>query len=206
MKLNWAERLIVNSPLRLLEQRLEIQWMGKKLALKPDAVVLEIGCGRGAGAASLLKEFRPAVIHAMDLDLKMIRQAQKYLAPSQRKKISLYVGDSICLPHQDGSLDAVFDFGVLHHIPNWREGLSEIARVLKPGGVFALEELYPHLYQNILTKHLLLHPRAGRFTSQSFKKALKEVGLNLSQFLEINNLAILGICFRGGELSVNFSR
>jgi ubiquinone/menaquinone biosynthesis C-methylase UbiE len=196
MKLNWAERLVVNSLPRLLEQRLEIRWMAKKLSLKPDSVVLEVGCGRGAGAALILREFKPAVVHAMDLDLEMIRMAKRYLDPGQRKKIPLYVGDTIHLPHRDASLDAVFDFGVLHHIPDWRKALNEIARVLKPGGVFALEELYPHLYQNFLTRHILLHPQGDRFTSQGFKMALKETGLDLRQTLELKGLAILGLCIR----------
>jgi ubiquinone/menaquinone biosynthesis C-methylase UbiE len=196
MKLNRAEWLIVNNPLRLLEQQLEIRWMSGKVNLKPDAVVLEVGCGRGAGAALLLRKFRPAAIHSMDLDFKMIKLAQNYLDAGQRKKIFLYVGDSARLPHQESSLDAVFDFGVLHHIPDWRQALAEIARVLKIGGVFVLEELYPQAYQNTVTKRILLHPLEDRFTSQAFRIGLKEVGLNLSHYRELGKLGILGICYR----------
>jgi ubiquinone/menaquinone biosynthesis C-methylase UbiE len=196
MKLNWVERLVVNSFPRLLEQRLEIRWMAKKMSLKPDSVVLEVGCGRGAGASLILKEFDPAVIHAMDLDMEMIRRAKTYLDPGQRKRITLYVGDTVHLPHGDASMDAVFDFGVLHHIPAWRKALGEIVRVLKPGGIFALEELYPGLYQNFLTRRFLLHPQGDRFTGHDFKKALKEEGLYLQHALELKGLGILGICVR----------
>jgi ubiquinone/menaquinone biosynthesis C-methylase UbiE len=40
----------------------------------------------------------------------------------------------------DDAFDAVFIFGVLHHIPQWRKALCEMARVLKPGGVLLVEE------------------------------------------------------------------
>jgi hypothetical protein len=35
---------------------------------------------------------------------------------------------------------------------------SEIGRAFKPGGVYFLKEFYPSLYQNFVTKHILLHP------------------------------------------------
>ena len=41
----------------------------------------------------------------------------------------------------DDTYDAVFDFGIIHHIPRWREALDEVARVLKPGGRFFFEEV-----------------------------------------------------------------
>ena len=66
--------------------------------------------------------------------------------------------------------DAVFIFGGLHHIPHWRGALTEISRVLKPSGMFIFEELYPSLYQNFITKHILLHPKKDRFYSDDLKK------------------------------------
>ncbi len=50
MKLNWAERLAVNNPIRVFEQRMEIGWMKSRKSLEPGGVLLEIGCGRGVGA------------------------------------------------------------------------------------------------------------------------------------------------------------
>ena len=120
MKLNWAERLIVNNPVRVLIQRLILKWIGQSLAPDPAAKILEVGCGRGAGACLLLEKFQPARLHAMDLDRKMIRQALAYLNPEQQERISLYVGDVFRLPYRDGTLDGVFGFGVLHHLPDWR--------------------------------------------------------------------------------------
>ena len=89
--------------------------------------------------------------------------------------------------------DAVFGFGFLHHVPDWRQGLSEIARVLKPGGVYYIEELYPSLYQNVITKRILLHPEHDRFTSDDLRKALDEAHLRLANAFELRKMGILGV-------------
>jgi ubiquinone/menaquinone biosynthesis C-methylase UbiE len=197
MKLNWGERLAVNNPLRPWQQRLETRWMKKRALLKPGALVAEVGCGRGAGALIIKRKFQPEVLQAMDLDIRMIQKSRKYLSPREREGVSFYVGDVMRLPYRQGVLDAVFGFGILHHIPNWQEALAEIVRVLQPGGFFFFEEIYPSLYQNLVTKHLLLHPRTNRFRSQDLKKGLEASGLHLAHFFEIPRIGIIGIAAKG---------
>jgi ubiquinone/menaquinone biosynthesis C-methylase UbiE len=199
MKLNWAERWAVNNPLRVIQQRLEIRWLSRTVDLKPGAVALEVGCGRGAGAGLIIKEFHPAVLQAMDLDIRMIQRARDYLSPKQRERISFYVGDVLRLPYKDQALDAVFGFGVLHHVPDWQGALLEIARVLKPDGTYFFEEIYPSLYQNFITKHILLHPRENRFLSQGLKQALIAVNLHLENSLELPKIGIFGISIKGTD-------
>ena len=192
MKLNWAERWAVNNPLRPIQVQLELDWLKRNARLKPYAHVLEVGCGRGAGSSLIKTMFEPAVLHAMDLDVEMIRKAFRYLSVEQREGISFFVSDAVLLPYPDEAMDAVFGFGVLHHVPDWQRGLAEIARVLKPGGIYFFEELYPPLYQNFLTRHILLHPIKNRFCSQDLKLALKNAGLEQGNFLEHKRLGILG--------------
>jgi len=198
MKLNLAERWAVNNPLRAVQLRVEIRWMEEKMDLRPGGVILEVGCGRGTGAALILREFQPAMLHAMDLDIHMIKKAKDYLSPEQRRRISLYIADVLKLPYRDEVLDAVFGFGVLHHVPDWQGSLSEISRVLKVGGFFCLEEIYPSLYQNFLTKKILLHPKEKRFSSQDLKGALEESKFSLQEFREVKSLGIFGFAVKGG--------
>jgi ubiquinone/menaquinone biosynthesis C-methylase UbiE len=198
MKVNWLEQIIVNSPVRLLiQEKVILRWIKSKVDLSPGGRFLEIGCGRGAGACMLLREFRPAAVHAMDLDESMINAARRYVTEVQRQHVHLYVGDTLYLPYRDGAADAVFGFGVLHHLPDWRAGVREIARVLKPGGVYFLEEFYPPFYLNFLVRRLVTHPEEDRFYSRDLWQALAEAGLPIQDSLEIKKLGLLAICRKG---------
>jgi len=196
MKLNWAERWVVNNPTRVAEQKLEIKWFKKCMPLARGARILEIGCGRGAGAKIIRRAFRPAALHAQDLDMEMIRKARRYLKAADGKTISLSVGDAVRLPFKALSLDAVFGFGFLHHVPDWQAALVEIARVLKPGGVYFIEELYPALYQNFIARRIVVHPRDNRFVGPDLKAALNRTGLNIKAALEFKFLGILGVAVK----------
>ena len=167
--------------------------MKRRRPLASGSVVLELGCGRGAGAVLIRKIFQPAVLQAMDLDLQMIRRGRAYISKGEREEISFYVADVMRIPARSGSLDAVFGFGVLHHVPDWESALKEIVRVLKPGGVYYLEEIYPSLYQNFITQYILLHPTSNRFGSSDLKRRLNAAGLNLEHVLEHSKVGILGI-------------
>lgn len=67
------------------------------------------------------------------------------------------------------------DFGILHHIRDWRRSLAEVARVLKPGGCFYAEEILEPFIRR--TRWLLEHPRADRFDAEQFRVAIEESGL-----------------------------
>jgi ubiquinone/menaquinone biosynthesis C-methylase UbiE len=196
MKLNQIERWVVNNPVRALIQSQVVAWMKRAAPdLRPGSVLLEAGCGRGTGAALLRRTFQPAMLHGMDLDPRMVSQANSARHGNSQHTL-FYVGDLIRLPYASASLDAVFGFGVLHHMPDWQGSLLEIARVLKPGGFYFLEEFYPPLYANILTKVLLTHPRTNRFYSHDLKALLNAVGLPLRAEAEIRQWGILGLAVK----------
>ena len=193
MKLNWIERLYVNSPLRLAAQHFEVQWFAKRRPIDAGGIILEIGCGRGAGAGFIFKEFRPSRLYLSDLDLEMVKKARAYL--DHKKQINTYFcqSDATDLPFGSQRFDAVFGFGFLHHVGQWRSSLAEVVRVLKTGGAYYLVEFYPELYQNVITKHILVHPGFDRFKSRDLKEAFRQLHLNLAHCLELKNMGIIGI-------------
>jgi ubiquinone/menaquinone biosynthesis C-methylase UbiE len=196
MKLNWAERWVVNNPIRVFQQYLEVKWLRQMMPLKTGMTILEVGCGRGAGAKLIHKTFKPSRLHILDLDIEMMHKAKKYLSSTSLHTLNLLVGDSVELPFKAGCLDALFGFGFLHHVPNWRQALLEITRVLKPGGMYYMEELYPSLYQNAITKHILLHPEHDRFTSKDLRSEMHAAGLSLINAFELKKMGILGVSKR----------
>ena len=192
-KLNWGERLAVNTPVRVLQQSIEINWMTRVCQARGFARALEVGCGRGAGARLIKRRFKPAEFHATDLDVEMMRKAGRYLSSQERETILLCAADLLALPYPSGSMDAVFGFGVLHHIPDWRAGLEEVIRVLKPGGFYFLEEIYPTLYQNFITRRILVHPHRDRFDGNDLRLALQHANLLLIAEWEVKYVGIMAV-------------
>lgn len=136
MKLSTREFLAMQSlPRRLGQRYFELplfRRMGLNLRGKS---VLEIGCGSGYGAF-LLNQLGPKSYIGLDL-----MEEQVVLARKAYPQVDFRAQDAADLGQfPASSLDAVIIFGVLHHIPAWRAAIDEIARVLKPGGVFFLEE------------------------------------------------------------------
>jgi ubiquinone/menaquinone biosynthesis C-methylase UbiE len=198
VKLNWAERWVVNNPSRVLQQHLEILWFKKNAPRRSYRRILEFGCGRGAGARLVLQKFEPSLLCAQDLDVEMISKARRYLNGTEKKIVSLSVGDAYRFPFKDGAFDAVFGFGVLHHVPDWQTALLEAARILAPGGVYFMEELYPQLYQNALTKRILLHPTENRFKSGELKTALADFQFEITACLELKLAGLLAVLVKTG--------
>jgi ubiquinone/menaquinone biosynthesis C-methylase UbiE len=202
MKLNPIERWVVNSPLRRIEQHLVMQWFKSTVAVKSGTAILEVGCGRGVGAKLIYETYQPALLYLLDLDLRMIKKAKRWLNGENEKSICFCVGDAARLPLKDDSLDAVFGFGFLHHVPAWQDGLTEVARVLKYGGIYFMEEYYPSLYQNFITKHIVVHPDKNRFNSQELRQAFEDANLSLTHTFELKRMGILGVGVKADADSV----
>jgi ubiquinone/menaquinone biosynthesis C-methylase UbiE len=134
--MNWAEARYIDS--RLRTRRLRRSVVPKLIELgggTKGLVVLDVGCGPGECVACELDMFGAERVTAIDLDPKMVARAQSRLARYDGRA-SVGTGDVTDLRFPAGHFDAVFNFAVLHHVPDWRAGLGEMVRVLAAGGRF----------------------------------------------------------------------
>jgi len=176
-------------------QKWETRFFQELQGMPPGTACLEIGCGRGAAVPLISRQFNPARIDVLDIDPEMVRRAVAKRKATSTPGLTV-AADAQLLPYRTRSLDAVFNFGIIHHLERWRLGLEEIARVLRKGGMFYFEEIYPPLYANPLFKRILAHPRENRFHGPEFRAAVDDVGLDLLPGFHESRFAILGVAVK----------
>jgi len=96
-----------------------------------DLDVLEVGCGRGGGAASLMKYASPRSLTGIDLSPKAIALCQHL---SRIPSLTFKVGDAENIPFADEAFDAVVNVESSHCYPRLDRFFAEVKRVLKKGG------------------------------------------------------------------------
>ena len=107
----------------------------KLLQLSSSSSVLEIGCGSGGYAVHLAKHVGCQVV-GLDINAEGVRNAK---ALAENDKLGARVKFEQCdasqrLPVEDNAFDAIYSNDVLCHVPRRSQVLSDLRRVIKPGG------------------------------------------------------------------------
>jgi fatty-acid O-methyltransferase len=104
--------------------------------------VLEVGCGHGGGASYLTRTLHPASYTGLDLNPAGITFCRKrHNLPG----LDFVRGDAENLPFPDQSFDAVINIESSYCYPRFPRFLTEVARVLRPGGHFLYTDLRPRV-------------------------------------------------------------
>ncbi len=146
MRMNALGRALLNNPARAAAQaRVVVPAMQRLGADFTGQNVLEIGCGRGVGMELLAGAMGATTVHGVDLDPVMVEKARRRLG--DRDNAHVDIGDMAAVKAPRDEYDAVVDFGAMHLEPAWRQAVAEVARVLRPGGLFAFEEIVGRVYR-----------------------------------------------------------
>jgi ubiquinone/menaquinone biosynthesis C-methylase UbiE len=161
MRLGKTEFYAMNNPVRRFIQkhgefRVFKQFLKKQNINLSGKVIIDAGCGSGYSSKLIMDEFNPSELLAFDIMPEQIAIAQK-----RYKNIDFKTGDLTRIKIPDSTADAVFVFGILHHIPAWRKALRNISGFLKQSGVFLVDE-----------------PKY-RFTWNEFEQGIRDAGLSI---------------------------
>ncbi len=112
--------------------------LSRALAHTPDPLVLDVATGTARLARTLFEQpgYRGRLI-GLDYSRKMLQEARRQTQP-WAARITLLWQDASQLPFPDGIFDAVTCLEALEFMPNPERVLQEMARVLRPGGVFLI--------------------------------------------------------------------
>lgn len=106
--------------------------------LSPGTTLLDAGCGPGSITYGLAMHVAPGSVVGIDADQSRIEAANRQMDEAKIDTVSFQVADVTELPFEDGLFDAVFANGLIEHLPFASNGISELMRVLKPGGIIGL--------------------------------------------------------------------
>jgi ubiquinone biosynthesis O-methyltransferase len=118
----------------VLDYEQHVRSMAVLDGLEPKAGdrVLDIGCGNARDIMPILRA--GARVVGIDLSAGMIQQARLELAAAGYPDVELEIGDATRLRFAAESFDKILCSEVIEHIPNTDDAISEMYRVLKPGG------------------------------------------------------------------------
>ena len=108
----------------------------RSVSIRPGDRVLDVGCGTGVLLASIGAATPGATLVGLDLSQEMLQVAKRRLPASA----TLVTADAQALPFGDEAFDVVVTSSSLHHWADPATGLSEIRRVLVPGGTFVVTD------------------------------------------------------------------
>jgi ubiquinone biosynthesis O-methyltransferase len=180
------------------EQTVRSQMVLSMIDPQADEVILDAGCGNARDLIQLAPHGCKCV--GIDFSPNMIEEAKKELATRNIQRVEVEVGDLTNLRFSDQTFDKVFASEVLEHVPDYRKAVSEMARVLKPGGTLVVttpnrHSLYGFDRYVISEKILRLKPRHPYDEWKTHKE--------LARALENNGFEIVrsaGACYMPGSL------
>lgn len=109
-------------------------------SIKPDMKILDVGCGPGTIAVDLAKLVPSGHLTGVEYLAAPLEAARSHAAREQVQNIDFRVGDVHALEFADGSFDVVHAHQVLQHVRDPVQGLREMRRVARKGGIVALRE------------------------------------------------------------------
>lgn len=103
-----------------------------RLEVEPNARWLDVGCGTGALAATILRRGPTARVTGIDPSEGFVEHARSRVAGE------FVVGDACALPFADDEFDVAVSGLVLNFVPEPEQAVAEMARVVRPGGTVAV--------------------------------------------------------------------
>ena len=109
-----------------------------QLAQIPHRSVLDVGCGGGATIREMLELSQDSVIDGVDYSEVSVAQSQELNREYLGKRCHISQGDAADLPFSENSYDLATAVETVYFWPDPEKAFSEVLRVLKPSGMFAV--------------------------------------------------------------------
>jgi ubiquinone/menaquinone biosynthesis C-methylase UbiE len=162
---------------RLLGVRSLHRTLADQADIAPGHRVLEIGCGTGNLALLVARRYRGATVVGLDPDPLALGRARRK-ATRDSLPVQWDLGSAGDLPYPDASVDRVLSALMFHHLDRAEKhrALSEIKRVLRPGGTLHLVDFGGH-HRGLLARLTHRDPPLRDDAGDRIPARMREAGL-----------------------------
>jgi len=159
---------------RVLSFNMDSYWRRftiSKLCLAPQSKVLDIACGTCMMIIEAHRQQPTANFFGLDFNANMLKLGERNLGKhGLTDKVTLVQGDAMALPYEDNTFDASMSAFGMRNVPDVKQMLLEMKRVVKPGGrvvtlelgkprMIGFKQLYYLYFEQIL-------PHLGKLSSK----------------------------------------
>ncbi len=116
----------------------------KCVEIKPQMKVLDLGCGSGYLTFPIAKENPEATILGLDIVTKTLESNTAKAETDGLSNLEFRTYDGNIFPFEDATFDLIVTRYALHHFPNIKQSMNEVARVLKPTGRLFISDPRPN--------------------------------------------------------------
>ena len=158
-----------------------------RMPIESGEKVLDLGTGSGYAARALRDAADAGRAYGLDGSPAMARNARGYTDDDQ---VGFLVGDFDHLPFADDSVDHAFSMEAFYYAADPHETLTELARVLRPGGTFFCavnyyeENRYSHEWQEFIEVEMTL------WSAADYRSAFRDAGFHVAEQDNVPDLEI----------------
>lgn len=151
------------------------------LGFQPAAFhcLMDIGCGQGMALPVLADRFKPQRMIAVDVDPRLAQLASR-AARNLPCPLQTTTGSVLALDLPDNSIDGIFCHQLLHHVAQQGRALSELYRVLTPGGYLLLSESCESFINSWTVRWLFRHPPNVQRSARGYVQLVRDAGFSVA--------------------------
>lgn len=157
--------------------------------------LLDLGCGTGALAESVLAEIPAARLACVDLSSEMVRIASKRLG----ERAEVEMRDAERLPFSDSSFDVAWCNDSFHHYPDPERAAFQVWRVLAPGGSLVIGDVWQPAPARAVMNAWLPHSHEGdvRIYSEREMRGILGMWFDEVEWRRIGATACIAVARKG---------